>query len=67
MNKGLIIGFVRGLGSVVLFTVLAYVGQADHLTFLSPVAAGLVSAIALAIEGAIQSGTGKALFGTVKA
>lgn len=66
-TKYAFIGFARGLGVVVLTAVLSYLGAADHLTFLNPAVAALVSAVALAIENAIESGTGKALFGLVRA
>lgn len=61
-----ILGFVRGLGVVILTGVLTYIGDASNLTGVTtPFIAGLVAAIALAIENAIAGKTGKALFGAV--
>lgn len=65
--KYLLIGFARGLGVVVITAVLSYLGIADHLAFLPPWVAALVAAVALATEHAIESKTGNALFGAIKA
>jgi len=66
-KKYAIIGFVRGLGMVMLTAGLSYLGSVEHLSWLSPGTATLVAALALAIEHAIEAGTGKALFGSVRA
>lgn len=65
--KYLLIGFARGLGVVVITAVLSYLGIADHLAFLPPWVAVMVAAAALATEHAIESKTGNALFGAIKA
>lgn len=61
----LILGFLRGLGFAVLTAVLIYVGDATHITFLSPQIAALLSMVALAAEHQLEAKTGKALFGAV--
>jgi hypothetical protein len=59
------LGFIRGLGVIVIYAILNYIGVADHLTFLSPTTAVVVSAIALWIEHAFSpAGTG--VFGSVR-
>jgi hypothetical protein len=65
-TKYAFIGFVRGLGVVLLTAGLSYLGVAEHLNFLNPTVATLISAIALGLENAIESNTGKALFGAVR-
>lgn len=59
-----ILGFIRGLGAAVIFAALTYLGNADHLTFLSPEVAGVVAGIVIALEHALA---GSALFGAAKA
>lgn len=62
------LGFVRGLGMVILFAVLTYVGDASHLNSVVGVSmAALISSAALALEHAIENVTGNALFGAVRA
>lgn len=63
--KAGLIGFVRGLGTILIAAGLGYAGQADHLAFLSPTIAALVAGLALAAENAFTVKTGSALFGTV--
>jgi hypothetical protein len=65
--KYALIGIARGLGVVVLTAALSYLGNVDNLTVLSPNIALVISLVALAIEHAIESSTGRALFGAVKA
>lgn len=64
--KTALIGFGRGLGVVVLAAILAYVGDANNLSFLSPVTASLIASVALALENAMESKNGKAFFGAVR-
>ncbi len=72
MNPGTL-GFIRGLGVVILTGVLIYLGDASHLTgVVTPYLAGLISAVALAIENAMAGNAAKqgnptALFGAVRA
>lgn len=62
-----ILGFVRGLGTIILMSVLTYVGDASHLNGLvSAAGASIIAGLALALEHAIQNGTGNALFGAVR-
>ena len=61
------IGFLRGLGVVILIAVLGYVGNAANWAFLeNPWLAGLIAAVAAAIEHNIEDKKGRALFGAVK-
>ena len=60
------IGALRGLGLVVLLAVLGFLANAANLqAFVNPTVAGLISVVALALEGAL-SPKGTALFGSVK-
>lgn len=61
------IGFVRYVGAAALTAALAWLGDAANLVFLPPAVAALIAAMALAVEHTIESSTGKALFGSVKA
>lgn len=61
-----LLGFLRGLGVFVLMAVLSYVGAVEHLAFLNPATAALISTIALSIEHMIEGSTGKALFGAAR-
>ena len=61
----LLLGFLRGLGFVVLTAVLGYVGNAANLSFLNPTVAGLIAAVVLAAEHAYAAKTGSGLFGAV--
>lgn len=61
------VGFLRTIGILLLVTFLSYIGVADNLTFLNPVSASLVAGLAMALEHLIESSTGRALFGAVKA
>lgn len=61
-----LLGFIRGLGTVLLLGALTYVGDASHLNgVLSVGIAAFVSSAALALEHAIEANTGNALFGAV--
>lgn len=64
--KSALIGFARAIGVVVLTSVLSYVGVVDHLAFLNPAIATIISALALALEHVVEASTGKALFGAVR-
>lgn len=66
-TKYAFIGFLRAFGLVLLTAALTYLGDAANLAFLEPQVALLISGIALAIEHAIESRTGNALFGAVRA
>lgn len=66
-TKYALIGFARGIGFVVLASVLTYVGNAEHLAFLDPKVSTLIAALALGIEHAIEASTGRALMGAVRA
>lgn len=66
-TKTAIIGFVRAIAIVALTAVLTYVGSADHLAFLSPATAALISGLAGALEAVIQAQTGRSLMGIVRA
>ena len=59
-----LIGFLRGLGVVLLTALLSYIGNADNIAFLSPTIATLIAAIALAIEHGLST-QGTAIFGSV--
>lgn len=66
------LGFVRGLGTLILMGILSYVGDASHLNGVVSVSgASIISALALSLEHYFESKSvsGKALFGstTVKA
>lgn len=65
--KYAIIGFLRGLGFVLLSAGLTYVGNVDNLSFLAAPWPLVISGLVLAIEHAIEAKTGRALFGAVKA
>ena len=62
------LGFLRGLGVVVLASVLAYVGNATNLTNAGVTAtvATLIAAIVSAVEQSMAAKTGNAVFGLVK-
>ncbi len=61
------IGFIRGLGVVVVTSVLAYIGDVNHLSGLVSVGvASIISALALSLEHHIEAGGGGALFGAAK-
>lgn len=66
-KKYALIGFARGIFIVILTAFLSYVGKADNLTFLDPGTATLIAAIALGVEHIIESATGRAFFGAIKA
>ena len=67
MINPFLLGFLRGLGVVILGAALTYIGNATNLQgILSPAIASLVSMIALGIEHSM-SPSGTALFGTVGA
>ncbi len=59
-----VLGFLRGIGVVVLAAVVTYLADATHLQGIvsAPVAA-LIAAVALGLEQHVSSTTGKALFG----
>ncbi len=59
-----VLGFLRGVGVVVLAAVISYLADATHLQGVvsAPVAA-LIAAVALGFEQHISDTTGKALFG----
>ncbi len=62
-----VLGFVRGIGTVVLVAILAYLGDAVHLSvFMSDSLATVIAAAALAAEHGIEAKGGGALFGTVR-
>jgi hypothetical protein len=62
-----ILGFLRGLGVIVLAAVLTYIGDATNLQgILTPRSSALIAMIALSIEHSIEGKTGNALFGAVK-
>lgn len=66
MNPALL-GFIRGLGTVVLTAFLAYLGDASHLNGIVSVGiAAVISSIALAIENSIAHSSGSALFGAAR-
>lgn len=60
-----VLGFLRGLGVVLIMAGLSYLGVAEHLAFLPPWVAALVAMAALSAEHGIEGSTGKALFGAV--
>lgn len=60
-----LIGFLHTLFMVVVFTVLAFIGQATNLTFLSPQTAAIVAVLANFLAHAL-SPSGTTLFGSVK-
>lgn len=62
-----LLGLLRGLGFALITAALSYLGHAENLTYLSPTVATVVAMVVLAIEHSIESSTGKALFGAVKA
>ena len=60
-------GFIRGIGTVILFAVLSYVANSANLTGVVGVSlAGIISGIALAIEGSMKASGAGGLFGAVK-
>ena len=61
------LGFVRALGTIILMSVLSYLGDSAHLSGVVTVgAAGIISSLALSFEHMVEA-TGKgALFGMVK-
>ena len=60
-------GFLRGIGTVILFAVLSYLANSANLTGIVNVSvAGIISGIALAIEGSMKSQGSGGLFGMVK-
>ncbi len=62
-----LLGFIRGLGTIILMAVLTYLGDASHLNgIVSALGATLISGIALSIEHSIEGVTGNALFGAVR-
>ena len=64
-----ILGLLRGIGTVALFSALSYIGNATNLTgVFTPEVAGLISGIVLLIEHQLESTstTGSALFGAVR-
>lgn len=61
------LGFVRGIGTVVLFAVVAYFADAAHLNgIVSPAIAAIVASLALSFENYLAGKSDKALFGAVK-
>ncbi len=62
-----VLGFIRAIGVVVLTAILAYLGDASHLTgVFTPYIAAIISGLALALENSIEAKSGNALFGAVK-
>lgn len=61
------LGFIRAFGTGILLFVLAYLGDASHLSgVVSDTIALIISALALSLEHQIESNSGKALFGSTK-
>lgn len=61
------LGFLRAIGVAIVYAVLSYIGDASHLTpVVSDSVAGIIAALALALEHSIEGSTGKALFGSVR-
>lgn len=59
------LGFIRSVGSIAIFAILNYVGDASHLNgIVSAGSAALVAGLALSLEHYIEASTGSALFGT---
>lgn len=62
-----LVGFLRGLGVVVLLAVLSYVGNATNISFIeNHFVQGLIVAIVAAVEHSIEENKGKALFGAIQ-
>lgn len=61
-----LLGFLRGLGLIIITAVLSYLGAAENLAFLNPITASLIATIALSIEHSIEAKSGRALFGAVR-
>ena len=61
------IGVLRGAGFIALAAFLNYLGDVSHLAVLGGPWPIIISTLALALEHEIESRTGKALFGTVRA
>jgi hypothetical protein len=62
-----LLGLLRGLGFVVITSLLTFLGDGPHLTgILNPATASVVAMVALALEHAVEGKTGNALFGAVK-
>lgn len=60
------LGFVRGVGSIILMGVLTYLADASHLNGLVSVSvATIIAGLAAALESSLSNGTGTALFGAV--
>lgn len=58
------LGALRALGTLVLFTVLTWLGDTTHLApFVNSTVASIISMLALGIEHNVESASGKALFG----
>lgn len=63
------LGFLRGLGVVILFAVLTYIGDASHLApLIGDSLAAILSGVVLALEHRfeVNNTEGKALFGAVR-
>ena len=61
-----LLGFLRGLGVLLLTAALGYVGDVSHLSWLGLPWSAIIASGALAIEHWVEGGTGNALFGMVK-
>lgn len=62
------ISFIKGIGIVVVVSILTYLGDAAHLNgIVSPVIATLIAALASSYEAHLREQTGAALFGAVRA
>lgn len=62
-----LLGFIRAIGSVVVFAVVSYIADASHLSGLMSVsAAAVISGLALSLEHYLGDKSGTALFGAVK-
>lgn len=60
------LGFLRGLGVVLLTGILTYLGDATHLQgVLNPATASFISMLALSFEHYLEGKRGMALFGSV--
>ena len=65
MNPALL-GFLRGLGFTIILAGLTYLGDSANLSgVVSTGLATVIASLALALEHAIASSTGNALFGAV--
>ena len=61
------VGFLRGIGTVVLFAVLSFLANSANLTpVLGTSLAGIVSGLILAIENSLGVKSGTSLFGATR-